>query len=164
MQLSDWLLSVFGGLLSFIAIFVALETFFLQDWLSVAGRAQNAYKEIGELRRPLTGDQQSILNRGLQRIQEAVDDYPKFMAIFLDVVSLSTLVVAASFCLFSSEIVSVPSLFFWSGMVVDWLVAAVVIALGLYSYSQQRGLMLALPKVKKFHENTSTVKLADVVL
>jgi hypothetical protein len=151
-QTFSWVLSVFGGLLSFIAIFVALETFFIQDWLGSAGRAQAAYKEIEGLPKPLTANEQRALSNGQHKMEEAIDFFPGLMVAFLTIVSLVAIVVAASFYWKSSEFVDITYLF-WFGIMMLSLLAVVVVTLGTYSFYQLGQLKNGLEKLKTLEEN-----------
>jgi len=159
-QLFTWLLSVFGALLSFVAIFVALETFFIQDWLSKVNSARVAFFDINGLSRPLTVENQRTISSGQHKIEEALNSFPEYMMPLLTIVSLTAILVAIVFYWDTSASVGTVAVF-WIGLIVPALLALIVIAFASYSYFQRHRLGKWVRLVKRFAETPSIRTLKE---
>jgi len=162
-QLLSWLLSVFGALLSFLAIFVGLETFFIQNWLSKADNARAAFKSINGLCRPFQADDQKTLSNGQDEIEQAFNSFPDYTVLLLTIVSLTANSVAIVFYWDTSTSVGTVTIF-WVGLIVPVLLALFVVAFASYSYFLKYCFGKWIPLIKEYSENPQYKHLSDVHL
>lgn len=162
----NWILSLLGGFLSFLAIYVALETFFIQNWLALANKAKVAYSAISDLRRDFSARDRSILENGYRQIGVAIELFPKALILFSLIVSLTTVLISLVFYVhawsFICENVSFRNLLGVLGLIAFLTFSIMIVLFSLYSFSELRKLKEIHRRVHVFKEGEEYRSLEEV--
>lgn len=154
----NWVLSLLSGFLSFLAIYVALETFFIQNWLALVNKAKVAYRMISDLRRDFNSRDKNILESSCRQIEVAIQLFPKVLILFSLVISLSTILISLVFYAYAwsyiCENVSFRNLLGALGLLAFSIFLIMITVLSLYSFNE-------VEKLKKKHKKAQTFKKKD---
>ena len=162
----SWILSLLGGFLSFIAIYVALETFFIQNWLAGANRAKVAYRTISDLRRDFSAKERSILVSEFRQIGVAIQLFPRALILFSLIVSLSTIAISVVFYAYAwsyiSENVNFRNSLGVLGLLAFLIFSMMIVVLSAYSFNEMRKLKDKHRKVQLFKDREEYRSLDEV--
>jgi multisubunit Na+/H+ antiporter MnhC subunit len=162
----NWILSLLGGFLSFLAVYVALETFFIQNWIALANKAKVAYSAISDLRRDFGARDSNILESGYRQIGDAIELFPSALILFSLVLSLTTIAISLVFYVYSwsfiCENVSFRNLLGVLGLLAFLTFSIMIIALSVYSFNELRKLKDRHRKVRLFKEREKYRRLDEV--
>lgn len=162
----NWILSLLGGFLSFLAIYVALETFFIQNWLALANKAKVVYSTISDLRRDFSARDRNALESGCRQIGVAIQLFPTALILFSLVVSLSTAAISVVFYVYAwsyiCENVSFRNFLGVLGLLAFITFSIMIIVFSLYSFSELRKLKEKHRRVHLFKEREEYRSLDEV--
>jgi len=171
-ELFSWILSVLGALLAFVAIFTALETFYVQDWLAKSSVAEAAYTKVDDLAREvddntkeiksLGNDDKRVLDSSQAKINDAASLFPGALVAFFAVIGLATTTIAAWFYSVVSSAVDSGILYFGGFAALIMLFVAILFVV-LYSFLKHSKIKEQALEVEKFAKETKKyTRLEDV--
>ena len=163
-QLFSWILSIMGGLFAFVAIFTALETFYVQDWLGKSSSADAAYNKVKKLQRnkdhSLSDDDDRTLQGSRSRIGDAVTLFPGVLVGFFAVVGLATTAISMYFYSAVSSVVGTGTLY-WAGGLALGLLFGAIFVVAVYSFIRLWRIKTRSKEVEEFAMNHGHTTLAD---
>ena len=154
-------MSVISALFSFVAIFVALEMFFVQGWLTFSNNAKAAYQRITRIRRPFGPYDKNTIAQNYSQIELSVQLYPKVLIIFSFLISVSTILICLVFYFTAWTYVNY-NILGSLGFVALGFLALVVVILSVYSWHELRAIDWKRRIVHEFLRNDVYITVEEV--